>query len=143
MKKAIRQVHPSCRLGVVLPATAVQDPVAGLRDRSLDVDALVAAPDVDAVVDLEMRAWKLTGGVTDDSLDDSLAALSKRVAKLAGKPDRVIVILRAEAAGGAWRLPPEDLKRRVGSLMTAAKFGLALSPPLAGVAVNELVETTP
>lgn len=126
LEAAIRQVHPSCRLGLVLPWPAIDDPLVGLRDYALDLDGLLARTDRDVVMRFDLRSWQNAEGLTGAQAYVSMPRLTAQLLKAAGGPRRAVAAIATvdERFLADWVL--KDIFR---SLVGTSECGVALAPP--------------
>jgi hypothetical protein len=135
MSQAIKEAHPSCRLGAVVPADVVGDPIVGLRDAALDLDGLARLPLDALTMDFDPRAFALSRNLTRPQAYASMAALSAQLRQAAARPERAVVALRTQPAGGARLAPRWEIEETLARLLAAGPFGVALNPaPAAPVA---------
>jgi hypothetical protein len=137
MAAAVRAVHRSCRLGVTVPAAALDDPVAGLRDSAVDVDAL-RGKGRDVVLRLDYRLFKVARKLTEAVALARLETISRRLVAAAGASDRGVIALHTDQSGGQ-TMPRWQVADCVARLFSAGAFGLALNPPLRGANPGELL----
>ena len=137
--RATKKVHPSCRMGVVLPIAAAIDQVEGLRDRSIDADALAALPLAHLVGWADWRRRRLINGLTAPQAYDSMKRLSVRMRRLAGSPNRAVVAATAVMPGGERLLPEGEMAHGLGSLLDSGPLGIALYPDVPNEPVSALL----
>jgi len=126
METAVRQAHPSCRLGVVAPWPAIDDPLVGLRDYALDLDGLLAKKERDAVMLFDLRSWQNAQGSAGTEAYAALPKLSERLLKAAGGPRRAVAVI---ATVDQRFLPDWVLKDLFRHLVGTGECGVALAPP--------------
>ena len=132
MIAAVKKVHPSCRLGAIVSAEAVADPMTALRDGGLDLDGLAGLPLDQLAADIDWRAWKLTRGLTAQKAYASMSDLSAQLARVVARPERGAAIFRGQSASAARPLPRWEIEGGIAAFMAGQTFGLVLAPPLAG-----------
>ena len=126
--QAVKEVHPSCRVGAALVAEAAIDPIEGLRDFSLDLDALNQAPIEQVVFAVDWRQWKMARNLTGPEAYASMNRLSARALEIAGRPERAVVALRVNAPGAMRLLPDWEIAEVLKALLAAGPLGLAFYP---------------
>jgi hypothetical protein len=139
MIDAVKQRHPSCRLGVIVDSGVAEDSLVGLRDAAVDLEALAALPVEDLVMDFEPRAFRVARGLTGEKAYASMTELSARFKAAVRREARGVVALRALAAGGSRTMPRWEIDESVAALLGAGAFGVALWPPDLSRPVTDLL----
>jgi hypothetical protein len=140
--RAIKEVHPSCRLGVVLPTAAALDQIEGLRDASIDAEALAKLPYDHLVGWADWRAFRLTRGLSGPQTYEAMQRLSAALRKLAGSNERAVVGVQATTTGGEHLLPDWELAEGLTALMTAGPLGMVLFPDIPDRPATKVFEAT-
>ncbi len=138
--RAIKGVHPSCRLGLILPTAASIDPIAGLRDTSVDVDALARLPYDHLIAWADWRAWRLANGLTGQQAYESMKKLAVGLNRLAGANERAVVGIQAMTPGGERLLPDWELSAGLTALQSAGPCGIVLFPDAPDQPVSKVIE---